>query len=336
MKNKLTQLLVVGIGFIFCAPHSIADQSVPGDNEGVLAIYQGDYEKAENYFLQKMRSGTDKNEPLIYLSRIYLYKGDTEKAIDHIEQAMKLEPNSAEEMILSGDIYGAHAQRSSMFTALKLAKKCISQYEAAIKKEPDNVEALVSAMQFYFGAPSFAGGSTEKGNEILTRLQTLSPEDANTYKIQQLEKEAKSDSAVALANELVQKGFVSAKNQYTVAHYYRDKKLYARALPLFESLSTLTETPKTRWYIHDSLLQQGEIMMINKDFNKAIELINQYKQKNKNSGDIHYFWSSWSLAKAYQAAGNQTKYDELVAQIKSEDYKRDKAFASEFEDVVNF
>lgn len=335
MKKKLSMLMTAIVSL--SSSLVMADQSEVQADEGLSALYQREYDVAEKYFLKKIEESSSNNHALMYLSFTYMTTRKTEQAVDYIEKALAITPNSVEELILSGDVYCNHAQNSSMFSALKMAKKCIAQYDSAVKQDGKSVDALVSAMQFYLTVPSLAGGSTEKGNALLETLKTLSPEHATTYQVAELDRAKKTDAALALADDLIKKDFSSAINQYLIAHFYRDKKQYDKALPLFASINKFPETLKNRWFIDDSLLQQGEILMIdNRDLPQAIKLIEEYKDKNRNPGDIHYFWSSWSLAKAYKAAGNGAKYDQLVSQIKSEDYKRDKAFANEFEDAINF
>ncbi len=317
----------VGLGSV-----SVLANESDAVSQAFSAFDQGKHQEAENIFLNLIDNPEHKNQALMYLGWLHLGQGKTESAIEYIEQALKVAPNTADELTMSGDIYCNHAQRASMFKALKIAKTCIAQYEKAVKLEPENVDALMTAMQFYFGAPSFAGGSTEKGNALLAKLKTLSPEHATTYQVAELDRAEKTDVALALADELVKKGFSSATNQYMIAHFYRDKKHYDKALPLFSSMNKFSETIKNRWFIRDSLLQQGEILMMDsRDIPQAIKLIEEYKQKYRNSRDPHYFWSTWSLAKAYKSAGNHTKYDELVAQIESEDYESNKEFSKQFE-----
>ena len=331
MKLKFLTSAVLAASVSFGSESLLANES-DAVNQGFAAFDQGQYQEAEIIFKKLTDSPEHKSQGLMYMSWLYLAQGKTESAIEYIEQALKVEPNTAEELTLSGDIYCNHAQRSSMFSALKMAKKCIAQYEEALKLEPENVDTVMTAMQFYLAAPSFAGGDTEKGNALLEKLKSLSPEHAATYKVAELDKAEKTDEALAVADELTKKGFSTATNQYMIAHFYRDKKQYDKALPLFASMNKFSETTRNRWFIRDSLLQQGEILMIdNRDLPTAIKLIEEYKQKNRNPGDPHYFWSTWSLAKAYQSAGNRGKYDELVAQIESEDYESNKEFTKQFE-----
>lgn len=329
------KLFFVVLILISCDVFSTEAQLIQPMNDGIVALNNGRYSEAEAYFLPKLKEPGFKNDALMYLSKIAMEKGDADAAIKYIEQALAIEPSSVEELLLSGDIYCGQAQRSSIFTALKLAKTCISQYDAAVTMAPENIEALVSATKFHLSAPSIAGGSTKQGNEFLKRLSHLSPEDADTLRVPLLEKEKGVDSALTLADELSKKGFKYAENQYQIAHYYKEKKLYTKAQPLFEPLLTWKETPKNKWFINDSWLQLGEIFLTaGKDPSYGVKLIENYKKKNSNSRDIHYFWSTWSLAKGYKALGEKDKYDALVKSIKSEDYKQNKAFAKEFESSI--
>lgn len=330
MKTKIGSSVILAASISLVSVPALTNESDPLE-QALMVFDQGHYQVAEDLFLKQANHPGHKNQALMYLGWAQLRQGKTEAAVDSIEQALEIAPNTAEELVISGDIYCDHAQKSSIFAALKIAKKCIAQYEAAVQLEPDNVEALVPAMQFYLGAPSIAGGSSEKGHALLDKLKILSPEDASTYHVFQLDQSGKTHAAMALADDLVKQGVNSAKNQYQLARFYRDKKHYEKALSLFSSMGKFAETTKSRWYIQDSLLQQGEILMEdNRDVPQAIKLMEEYKQKNKNPGDIHYFWSTWSLAKAYRASGRQDIYDQLVNQIAAEDYKSNKEFAKQF------
>src|SRR5690606_14335382 len=62
-----------------------------------------------------------------------------------------------------------------------------------------------------------------------------------------------------------------------------------------------------------------------------IDYLERYKTLNNNRKDVHYFWSSWSLAKAYFAAGDVEKFNDWVKQIQSEHYTTDKIFQRQSE-----
>ena len=321
--------LMISIG-ICSAETAIAIQD-KSNNEGVRALIESRYEDAERFFSENNKTPETQNASFMHLSRIALEQGDDESAVMYIQKALSIVPNNAEEFIFAGDAYCSKAQRSSLFSALKLAKKCIAEYDNAVQLEPNNIDALVAAMKFHYGAPSIAGGSSKKANEYLQRLQYLSPEHANAYRVQIFEQDGDTKAALQLADELSAKGFSSAINQYEIGHFYRDKKQLNKAMLNFESASLAPLTLNNKWHVTDALLQLGEIAMLEGDNKKAIELIERYQAKNKNTRDIHYFWANWSLAKAYRAAGNENQYQLLVEKIKSENYQSDKEFVKDFE-----
>lgn len=304
-------------------------------NDGIMAFNEGRSKEAEAFFMSTLKEAEFANESLIYLSKINLQKGDAQAAAKHIDQALLLAPNNAEELLTAGNVYCGLAQQASILSALKIAKKCIAYYESAIQIEPENAPALLAAIKFHMEAPSIAGGSSKRGRELLDRLEKTAPEDASTYKIYLLDKENKKADAQALADTLSQQGFKSAENQYAVAHYYKENKLFAQSKALFTPLLTWPETPQNKWHIQDSYLQLGEILLTEAtDQTQGIKLIETYKMKNNNPDDIHYFWSTWSLAKGYKAIGQLTKYNDLVNSIKTMDYKKNTAFAKEFDSAT--
>jgi tetratricopeptide (TPR) repeat protein len=320
--------------FIVNPFYTLANESaaMETENQGTVAFTEGRYQEAKDYFTKLLLDPVQKNESLIYLSRIALDTGGIETAVEHIEAALVLEPTYADEIVLAGDIYCNQAQQSSMFAALGLAKKCIAQYEAAIKHSPEDASALLSAIRFYLEAPGVAGGSTKKGKALLERLAKVSPEHANTYQVFWLDNNGDPEAAMKLADEMREKSFQSAQNQYELARFYRDKKMYTKAQPLFKSLASQPATPRNKWYVNDSLLQLGEILLAEKqDIKHSIELLEQYKQKNTNPYDQHYFWSTWSLAQAYKMNGDKDKYMLLIKQIQTEGYEKNPEFANRFE-----
>lgn len=334
LRLKFFSQTLLLLSTTFCSAYVLSNKSATLDisHPGVIAYNEGRYQEAKEYFVKQLQDYELKNESMIYLSRIALETGDAQNAADHIEEALALTPTDADEIVLSGDIYCNQAQQSSMFAAISLAKKCIAQYEIAIKHSPDDANALLSAVRFYLEAPGIAGGSTKKGKELLEQLSVVSPEHANTYRVFLLDNEGETEAAIQLADELSKKEFQSAKSQYELARFYRDKTLYAKARPLFESLLTKPITAQNKWYVNDSLLQVGEILLSeNRDITRSIALLTEYKAKNTNPHDQHYFWSSWSLAQAYKANGNQDKYAQLVKKIQSEDYEKNADFAKRFE-----
>lgn len=93
------------------------------DNSGIAAMNEGRYDDAYQYFSSQRSQQDRKNSALFYLAQISLAKEDADTAKTHIESSLEILPNNSEEHKLAGDIYCNLAQQSSIFSALKLAKK---------------------------------------------------------------------------------------------------------------------------------------------------------------------------------------------------------------------
>jgi hypothetical protein len=319
--------------YLLCAfTTSLHIAAAAADDPGMSALLEGRYDTAYQYYLAQTSRPENKNSALIYLAQISLLTGALDTAKTHIDTSLEIPPNDAEEYRLAGNIYCNAAQEASLFKARTLVKECSTAYEAATKADPHNARALMAAMAFHFEAPKIAGGSKEKAREYQALLEQVSPEHADTYKVHLLHREGKKDDALKLANTLAEKNFRSLENQYAIAMFYRDNERLTQAKPLFESLAASEYQYDNRWHVVDAALQAGEIYLKEgTDIPKSIAYIERYKSLNNNPRDIHYFWSSWSLAKAYFAAGDIEKFNTWVQQIKSENYAADKAFHKQFE-----
>ena len=313
-------------------------ESIPTGNDNDLAVKAFEdqhYEQAESYFLKTAKQPETRNTALIYLTKIALGRGDFKTAADYIDQALTVAPNDADEILVSADVYCAHAQQASIFKALKLGKKCGQQFEAAADLEPNHIKANESAVRFHLNAPGVVGGSQDKANHYLSKLKSIAPENIKILEVELLDKEGKQDEALKLAESYLKNGFTSARNQYQFALFYKNKALYPQAKSLFEAVAQSPKTEDEKWWVIDSLLQLGEIhYLAQQDYSKSIEYIEQYKTQNSDPYDTNYFWSTWSLAKAYYDANNKTKYKELIAQIKTGNYKKNNHFKKVFESGV--
>src|SRR6266511_505012 len=104
-------------------------------------------------------------EQLITAGRTALRLGDPDKAVEVFEQLVKMTPNSSEAHLLLGEAYGRQARQASMFRAPGLASKTRTEFETAVKLDPNNIEARSALIDYYVMAPGFMGGSYEKAFE---------------------------------------------------------------------------------------------------------------------------------------------------------------------------
>jgi tetratricopeptide (TPR) repeat protein len=149
-------------------------------------------------FESNVNNNVQLNDSLMYLSRLSLAQGEIEDANEYIDRALKVEPTTSDEVALHAHLLCESAQSSSMFKALKLAKKCIARYEEAVALDDTNLNALMPAMGFHMEAPGIAGGDKEKGQAYLERLSEVSLEHAQTYQVNRLKNDGEIEKAMEL------------------------------------------------------------------------------------------------------------------------------------------
>lgn len=326
---KIHKNLAVGAMAVLTSTALFADDAI---ESGINAYLADDFEKAEAIFERNVENGVQVNDSLLYLARLSLAQGEVEAASDFVERALKIEPNSSDEVAFHAQVLCDSAQAASMFKALKLAKKCIARFEEAVALDDQNLKALMPAVGFHMEAPGIAGGDKDKGEAYLKHLSEISPEHAQTYEVNRLKNEGEIEAALELANSLVAAGVKSERNRYSLARFLLEQKEFDAARDLFESIIEVPLTVDNKWHVVDSIFQLGDSYLIEEsDFNKSIELINKYKERNSNTFDVHYLWSSWALARAYHATGDIENYKYWIDKIKEQDYKKNKPFKNQFE-----
>jgi Tfp pilus assembly protein PilF len=67
------------------------------------------------------------------------------------------------------------AGNSGLLGAMRLARQCRKELDAAAELDPNYADALWSQMIFYFRAPGMAGGSKAEARKVATRLQAVNP-----------------------------------------------------------------------------------------------------------------------------------------------------------------
>jgi cytochrome c-type biogenesis protein CcmH/NrfG len=129
------------------------------------------------------------------LCRAYLALTNWDASIAACQKAVALEPENAEYHLWLGRAYGEKADHSSFFTATGLAKKVRSEFEAAVRLDPSNVEARADLADFYVEAPGIVGGGIDKAATQAQQLVPLDPAEAHLVRAQIAEKD--NDQAAA-------------------------------------------------------------------------------------------------------------------------------------------
>lgn len=110
---------------------------------------------------------------LVLLTRARLQAGKAEAAIESAQRAVALVPNHSQAQFWLGNAYGQRINQVGMLSKMTMAPKLRDAYEAAVRLDPDLLEAREYLIQFYLQAPSAMGGGRDKAvaqaNEIAKR-----------------------------------------------------------------------------------------------------------------------------------------------------------------------
>lgn len=122
------------------------------------------------------------------LCRAYYMLGDWDRGIHACQQASQLDPQAGLYQLWLGRAYGEKADRVSMFSAARLAKKVRESFERAVELDPTNWQARADLAEFYVEAPAMMGGGKEKALKEAAAIAPLRPAIAHWVAAQVAEK----------------------------------------------------------------------------------------------------------------------------------------------------
>jgi tetratricopeptide (TPR) repeat protein len=134
-------------------------------------IKQGHFKEARGIVEKSLAANPKDIDAAIRMASIKLAFKDNDGATKLAEQAVAAKPGDAQAHVVLAQCYGQKAEGDAgFFQSIRLAHAFTNEAEAALKIDPNNIEAMRSLMQFYLQAPSLAGGSQSKANEMADRI----------------------------------------------------------------------------------------------------------------------------------------------------------------------
>jgi tetratricopeptide (TPR) repeat protein len=107
------------------------------------------------------------------LSCVKMAFGDVDSALALAERAVALDPGSSTYHYQLGLANGQKANKSSFFAAMKLGGRYKIEMQKAVDLDPKNLAARWELMEFYFNAPSIAGGDREKARAMADEIMRI-------------------------------------------------------------------------------------------------------------------------------------------------------------------
>ena len=142
----------------------------------LAAFIDGRYADAEDSLkTQLARPGTDRAEVFYLQGRINTWEGDIEAAFDWFEKAVEADPETADYQYWLGMMYGARAQRASIFGKPGKARRARKAFEEAVRLDPDHIAARTKLMEYHLFAPGILGGDREKAGAQAQEISSRNP-----------------------------------------------------------------------------------------------------------------------------------------------------------------
>lgn len=272
------------------------------------------------------------------LSCVKMAFGDPDAALALAERAVALEPGNSKYHYQLGLANGLKANKSSLFSAMKLGGRYRAEMQKAIDLDPKNLDARWELMEFYFAAPGIAGGDAQKGRAMADEIMRLNavrgylaqaevaernkqPTEAEGYYRKAAEADPKNYSA-----QLSRAWFYLSDNQkkYDIAEKYAGQTIALdRGRVAGYSALARALVRQDRWQDLDLLLTQAEKNVpddLSPDFQAAKELLLAGKDPSRAERYLHRYLAQepegnapqlsrahWRLGQALEKQGRKAE-----------------------------
>ena len=140
--------------------------------EDVKAKWETLSKSKANDYVAKTLSAASLYKPLVK----WLLQQDADRIEDLADDGVDDYPKSAQLWYLRGRIHAIQAQ-NSVFSALSHAKDSLASFETAANLQPSEMVYQNGLLGFYQGAPSIAGGDTQKAITVAKKMIEINPRE---------------------------------------------------------------------------------------------------------------------------------------------------------------
>jgi len=221
--------------------------------------------------LQQNPDSVNDAESSNLLCRAFYSVGQWDAAIKHCEQAVKLAPGNSRYHLWLGRAYGLKAERSSWFTALRLAGRTRDNFEIAVHLNADDAEARSDLAEYYIEAPGIIGGGKDKAQRLMKEIEAKDPKTAHWIKARIFEQDKHFDQAEDEYKAEVSAASNSSQTWMDLAEFYRNTKRY-------DEMESAIQKALAAKQKHGQLYYEAadNLQLAGRNLPFAIELMNRY------------------------------------------------------------
>jgi tetratricopeptide (TPR) repeat protein len=234
------------------------------------------------------------------LCRAYFSTGDWDRGIPACEKAVALDPNNSRYHMWLGRIYGEKADAVNFMSAASLAGKVRTEFEAAVRLDPNNVDARSDLGEFYLEAPGIVGGGRDKAEAQIQQLAALDPAKADYLKGRLAEKKKDSATAEREYRAAIEASHGSALTWFNLALFFRHQQRWNEMEDAIQhAVSAQVDRPEI-------IMESGEILLRSgRNFPAAVQYLRRYLALNSKVEEAPAFKAHYLLGTALEKQGDK-------------------------------
>jgi cytochrome c-type biogenesis protein CcmH/NrfG len=290
---KMRSLILV-LALSSAAALAAADESAPA----LLAAGRAD--DAITTLHTKLNSSPNDAEAYNLLCRAYFSMGDWDRGISACEKAVALAPNNSRYHMWLGRIYGEKADGSNFFSAASLAGKVRNEFEAAVRLDPNNVDARSDLGEFYLEAPGIVGGGRDKAEAQTQALAALDPAKADYLKGRIAEKKKDLVTAEKEYRAAIEASHGSALTWFNLGLFFRHQQRWNDMEDAIQhAVSAQVDRPEI-------IMESGEVLLRSgRNVPAAVQYLRRYLALNSKVEEAPAFKAHYLLGTALEKQGDR-------------------------------
>src|SRR5262249_27397516 len=147
-----------------------------GETESVDALLEAGHFKRAKAALAGLLAAQPNNAHLHYrLAQCQEAFGDLDAALKSARDAAQLDAENATYRAYVGGVLAEKASDAGGLSALGTARSAKAEAEAAVRLDPNNVDALIILTNYLAKAPGIAGGNKHEAAKLVDRIAQLDP-----------------------------------------------------------------------------------------------------------------------------------------------------------------
>jgi tetratricopeptide (TPR) repeat protein len=287
-------LSVLTLAPLVAAPAAGLDDAVPG----LLAT--GRVDEALAALRGELNSSPNNAVAHNLRCRAYFSLGQWDRGISDCEKAVELVPDNSQFHMWLGRIYGEKADKAGFMTAAGLAGKVREQFEAAVRLDPNNVEARTDLAEFYLEAPGIVGGGKDKAQVQADALLRLEPARGHWVNGRLAEKRKDYVAAEKEYRDALEATHGSASNWLNLGVFYKHRERWDE---MEQTLTHVRNAPLDR---PDALVDAADVLIrAQRNLPEAVQLLRAYLKSSAKVEQAPAFKVHYLLGTADEKLGDR-------------------------------